>query len=198
MTTPSRLRRAAMACIGLLAGLLVAGCASSPPTQLVQLRLPAMAASATTTTLPGPWAVGPVSVPEYLDRASLVRRRGAAGLQALEGHRWAEPLADAVPRVLRQALASRLGADQVWPMPAPAGVRAARQLRVELLRLDADDDALVLQARWSLHGLPADAAPRVRIDEIRVPLATRAADTLAAAHGVALDRLAAAIIDAAR
>jgi uncharacterized lipoprotein YmbA len=173
--------------------------------QLYQLRaLPAAApapqaaaSAASPATAPAPLLLqlGPVSLPEYLDRATLLRRQGAAGLQALEGHRWAEPLADAVPRVLQQALSARLGAERVWLMPLPAGLRATQQLRVQVQRLDADEDgaAVVLQARCGFTDPTGQAAPRVRELTLRVPTAGASPDALAAAHAQALDQLAAAI-----
>ena len=56
-------------------------------------------------------------LPEVLERDALLMPQGQAGLEALQGHRWAEPLRDAVPRLLRQDLATLLGEARVWSAP---------------------------------------------------------------------------------
>ena len=76
-----------------------------------------------------------VTLPELLERDALLIPQGQAGLDALSGHRWAEPLRDAVPRVLRQDLAALIGEARVWTAPLPAGVALTRRLRVEILLL---------------------------------------------------------------
>jgi len=101
-----------------------------------------------------------VQIPEYLDRSSIVVPTGSAGLSPLAGHRWAEPLKDAIPRILRQDLSALLGAQHVWAAPVPPGVVITRQLRLELLRFEASADRrqVRLQARWSLAD-PAGKSP---------------------------------------
>ncbi len=147
--------------------LMVAGCASPLP-PVLWLRLPAQApgmagqvgaAPRLAANSPGWQLTAPVLLPGHLDRDALLVPRGSAGLQPLGGARWAEPLRDAVPRLLRQDLAQALGAP-LWAAPLPPGVRPARQLRLEILALDvaADRRSVLVQARWSLAD-PAGASP---------------------------------------
>lgn len=189
----------------LMGGLVVAGlgaCAgTSPPVQLYQLR--SQAPVAVSPRPPSPWnwqLMLPVRVPDYLDREPILLPQGRSGLLALSGQRWAESLRDSVPRVLRQDLATLLGADRVWTAPLPAGVRIDRQLRVELLHLGADADrrGVTLEARWSLVD-PSSAQPP-RADVIRVTVDSEGPDVdqLVAAHRLALWRLAEALVREAR
>jgi uncharacterized lipoprotein YmbA len=76
-------------------------------------------------------------VPSYLDRETLVVLDGTSRLELLEGQRWAEPLRDTLPRLLRHDLALLRGARNIWLAPAPPGVNVNRQLRVEVLSLQA-------------------------------------------------------------
>ena len=184
---------------GLLAGLaaLLAGCGSSPPVALYQLRAdpPAVAVPAKRVAAER-WVLTAVQLPDYLDRDALVLPSGRAGLQALSGHRWAEPLRDAVPRLLLQDLASLRGIEQVWRAPVPPGVAIDRQLRVELRQFEAVDAQMkrvVLAARWVLAD-PAGKQP-ARVGETRLEVASADAspDALAAAHRAALWQLAQAI-----
>ena len=148
----------------LVAGWL-AGCASpAPAPQLYALHLaprpatmgPAAAPSPALAT--GAWQLLAVRLPEYLDRDALLLPLGDGSLQPQPGHRWAEPLRDAVPRLLGEDLARLRGAASLWTAPPPAGVVIDRQLRVDLLALDVLPGlaAVRLQARWSL----ADPAAR--------------------------------------
>jgi uncharacterized protein len=178
------------------------GCATpSPPAQLYRLPSAVSAVAPAASGWSGPpWQlVLPVGVPDYLDRDAIVVPQGQAGLRPLPGQRWAEPLAEAVPRVLRADLGARLGEGALWAGPLPPGVVAAGQLRVELTAFEATPDrsAVRLSARWSLAG----AALRSGRSEISVPAAAADVDALVAAHREALWRLSAelaAAISAAR
>ncbi|MBL8352717.1 MAG: membrane integrity-associated transporter subunit PqiC [Burkholderiaceae bacterium] len=181
--------------VALAALALLVACAATPPQPMQLYRLAAAAPVAPTPVVPATevWQlVPPVRLPEYLDRDAILVPTGQSGLQALPGHRWAEPLRESVPRLLRQDLAMLLGESRVWGAPLPAGVVATRQLRVELLALEptADRSAVTLQARWSLADAAGRAAPRVDAVLLVVPVAGGSVDALVAAHRLALWRLA--------
>ena len=134
------------------AALLTACANPAPPPALYQLRGPP---PVPVQPVPGTLVLQllqPVALPEALQRDGLLLPQGAAGLRVLPGHRWAEPLADAVPRLMRQDLAALLGEARVWTAPLPPGVAVTRQCRVEILSLlpTPDRTAVVLQARWTL------------------------------------------------
>lgn len=191
-----------MKTIPVLIGLsLLAACGSSPKVQYFQLRaeLPpgleagALVAPASPT---GIWALGPVQIPEYLDRDAIVRPSGLATLNVQPTERWAEPLRDAIPRLLQQDLARLLGSARIWRLPLPPGLTAERQLRVDIQRLDADAGPrplLVLQARWTWIDPIGRQPPQVREQRIEVPAGDGSTDALVAAHRAALWTLATAI-----
>lgn len=197
LASPPSDRRRALAAL-LSAAAVLAGCGTSPPVQLYHLR--------SEPPLPTPAAAGsevwqlmlPVRLPDYLDREALLLPQGDTGLLALSGHRWAESLRDAVPRVLRADLAARLGEGRVWTSPLPAGVTATRQLRVELLGFEATADraAVRLQARWTLVDPQGRQPPRADTTTLRVPVDGGGIDRLVAAHRLALWRLAERIVAA--
>lgn len=195
---PSIVRRTAL--LGLPVALLAACSSPLPPLQLYRMAAapPATTAvSAPPASAAGVWQlVGPVRLPEYLDRDALLVPQGQAGLQALPGQRWAEPLRDSVPRLLRQDLALLLGESRVWGSPLPAGVAVDRQLRVELLALEpgADRRTVTLRARWSLADPSGRQPTRVDAAVIDAPVAGGDVDGLVAAHRLALWRLAERIV----
>lgn len=147
----------------------------------------------------------PVRVPAYLDRTALLLPQGANGVQPSSTRRWAEPLANSVPRLLAQDLNALLGEGAVWTSPLPASVLVQGQLRVELLAFDvaANGEAVTLKARWTTAapsiagatgagaGVPATARQHLR--SVTVPSATPDTDGLVDAHRLALWQLAQAI-----
>lgn len=185
---------------GLLAALplLLAACGSSPPVQLYRLRTDPPEAAAPPAAGEPIQLLLPVRVPEYLDREAILLPQPGSGLLALGGHRWAESLRDAVPRVLRADLALRLGDGRVWTAPLPPGLKPAQQLRVELLALEAEADAgaVRLQARWTWIDPAGAAPPRAGSARLRVATAGNGIDALVAAHRQALWQLSARITDA--
>jgi uncharacterized lipoprotein YmbA len=194
-----RTLRAAAAMLG--AALLLAACASSPPTRWYELRAdppPAAlaavsAAQAAAADGRGPWVLSPrLGLPGALDRDTLMVASGSAGLQPLPGHRWVEPLRQAVPRLLLHDLQRLRGTEQVRPGPAPPGLAAAQLLQVELLELRADATLrrLRLLARWELQSIDGSTRRTGQAD-LEVPVEDGAsADALAAAHRLALWQLA--------
>src|SRR5437763_11279672 len=92
--------------------LAVAACASAPPT-LIALPSPtsradqALAGATTTVRL------HPVHLPDYLDGFPVVVGRDGQALVVADRSEWAERPSDGVTRVLRDALAQRLGSARV-------------------------------------------------------------------------------------
>ncbi len=191
--------------LGVLTTALLAGCAAGPADRLLHLRatvpvntteagtgMPANAAASAET-----WLVQhPIRLPDYLDRDALLLREGQAGLRRVPGFRWAEPLRDSVPRLLRADLATLLGEDRVWTVPLPAGVQPTRQLRLEVLAFEADagQQQVLLQARWSLARADGSAAPLAQAVTLQVPVQGVGADALAAAHRQAVWQLARRVV----
>lgn len=196
---PPRLRAGLSA--ALTASLLLGACANpGPPPQLYQLRAAAPGAVADRPATAGAQVLQllPVSLPEVLERDAIVLSQGRSGVQALVGHRWAEPLRDAVPRLLRHDLALWLAVPQVWTAPLPAGLVAQRQLRVEVLSFQADESRRQVQllVRWTVSD-PTGARPVLTgLQEIATPVQAGDVDALVAAHRLALWQLAQALAKA--
>lgn len=190
----------------LAAALMMSACGTPPPApQLYHLRIDAPAA-ATALRTPAEVAarplvlqlMSPVRLPELLEHSELLLPQGQAGVQALTRHRWAEPLRDAVPRVLRHDLASLLGEAQVWSSPLPAGVVATRQLRVEVLSLQANAErsGVLLSARYVLSHPLGTSAPQTQTLQIQAASTAPTPDALVAAHRLALWQLAQSLASA--
>ena len=199
-----------LALTGLPVLALLGACASTTPApSLYQLRAapPEAVAAVAAAAAVGPVAdtqvlqlLLPVTLPEVLERDALVVAQGQAGVQALPGHRWAEPLREAVPRLLRQDLALLLGEARVWAAPVPAGVVITRQLRVEVLLLQtvADRSAVALQARWTLSDPLGRTPPLVQTTRLNVPTTGTTPEHWVTAHRLALWRLAEQVAQTSR
>ena len=184
--------------------LTLAGCAAAPTRVPRLLRLEAgpwpEPGGETDLSAAPVWHLQRVQLPAYLDRELVLAGQGAGSLQALPEVRWAEPLAEAVPRLLRRDLAraaTEAGQPvQVWGAALPAGLSAALRLRIDIERLEADLAAgrVRLAAIWVVSDPAGRQTARSGQLELAEPLAGEtSAEALVAAHRRALQRLAQAV-----
>lgn len=161
----------------LLCGVLVAGCASSPPMRYYTLseRVP-------TDASPGAVGlkVGRISLPGEIDRTQLVYRVDANRLRITEMDRWAAPLDEMIRRVLTDNLTARL--------PDGAGTDPPSVLTLDILEFFGDADcAVTLRASWTLTGPQPRSSPGV--DTVRVPPAGACPESLPVGMSTALGEL---------
>jgi uncharacterized lipoprotein YmbA len=96
--------------------------------------------------------VGPVTLPRYLERPSIVTRRGME-LDVAEFDQWGEPLSESVPRAIAANLATLLGTERVVVFPWPGATTIDRQAVVDVLRFDGQlGGDVLLEARWRILG----------------------------------------------
>lgn len=189
-------RRHILAFAGALPLLLTACASTQAPTRWYELK--SEPPEAVPAPRPGDGAVwelsGRLQLPGMLERDALMVGSGAAGVVPLAGHRWVEPLRNSIPVRLAADLTLLRGEGLVWPSPAPAGVVVARRLRVAIDTLVADEarQTLRLRARWWFTDASASPTtpPASGRADIDISLPDRSADALAAAHRLALWRLA--------
>jgi uncharacterized protein len=109
------------------------------------------------------YGVGPVRIPDYLDRNEICMRLSASELTYSPTDRWAAPLRTSIPTVLAQDLARQLGQGHVVIYPW-IGERVDYQIEVDVLRFEASADGKsYLIARWVVRkGADGRAAVMVR------------------------------------
>ncbi len=136
----------------LLAGLLcalLAGCALKPsaPARLYGLTSLVSATSATDSGKPS-LVVGPIDLPAYTRRSSLLTLHGSSEYRSSAHGRWAEPLEQNVTRVLAENLSRVLGSAKVSTLgSAPPG--AEQQVMVQFSEFVVNDQQEVrLIAYW--------------------------------------------------
>jgi len=188
----------------LLTAAALAGCATrnTPPRRLYALTgTPPLPADAKPGKDGRAWVLSPqIALPELLDRDEILIAEGNAGLAPLPEARWAEPLREALPRVL---------AEDLWRLrqPYPVSLGLPQQRDVESLRLLVQVDEwlarpegaglqLRLRARWHwapLHAPAATALPAPGQAELAVPCSAQP-DALADAYRRSITLLAARIV----
>lgn len=170
--------------------LLLAGCGTTSPAKFYVLSATRDAGAAERARGEKVIGIGPVALPEYLDRAQIVTRSSANRLELADGHRWAEPLAENVTRVLAENLSSLLRTDRVAAYPWKRAQAVDYQVRVQVVQFDGGPDGSVsLVARWSVEGRDGrELAPRRR-SSFTVPAAAGNYGALVASHSEALTRL---------
>jgi len=95
--------------------------------------------------------VGPVHLPEYLDRPEIVTRINPNEIKLAELDIWAEPLQVNLTRVLVENISRLLSAEPFAVFPWGASPQIDFQIDIEMVRLDGDIAGnAFLTAQWSI------------------------------------------------
>jgi uncharacterized lipoprotein YmbA len=180
----------------LLLGLL-AGCGSSPPVNYYVLSAHTGPAPAGSTPSLG---VGPVAVPEYLNRDNMVMNREGNTLVVASSDRWAEPLMDGIQRVLAINLAGLLNTQSIRLHPWHRDQAPDYGVSINLLSLDASEQGATLAAEWLLYRPSDKQVVSRRLSRLEQPFPDRpvASEQVAAAYSELLLRLSEVIAGAIR
>jgi hypothetical protein len=138
-----------------LALLLVAGCLSLGPSPdrtrfFVLSPLPEAAERFAAAQSDGALiGLGPIALPDYVDRREVVTRIGPNQLRVSTDERWGEPLQANVKRVLYENLAALLGTRAIVVHPWSTRLAPDYRVEVEILRFESDREGRGrLEARW--------------------------------------------------
>ena len=166
----ARIGTACRPAIGLLLALFVTGCAASPPTNLYTLSAvdaPPVEGPAS-PSVPAVVAVGPVALPDYIDRPQIVTRQSAYRIELAAYDQWAAPLYDMLPRVLIENVAMRLPSDRVVSFPQVSEASFDYRVAVDVSRFDVDATGeSTLAVRWQLYSRSTPRALLIADDVLR-------------------------------
>lgn len=181
----------------LLLAAALAGCSSPPKTNFYTLSAAAAPARAD-ATVPYSVAIGPVGVPESLDRPQMVMRTGANQVTLAEFERWAGPLRSEIALAIAENLKPLLGGASV--VTYPQGMDADVTVSVDVQRFESVlGEAATVDVLWQVR--PVKGAPKSGRTVAREAAGGAGYDAVVAAHGRALaavSRDIAAAIRAAR
>jgi uncharacterized lipoprotein YmbA len=146
-------------------------------------------------------AVGPVMVPEIIDRPQMVVRVAENRVEMSELNRWAEPLKRALPRAIAASIAQNVPAARVY-LPGNDNVAASDyRVRIDIERFESElGKGATVEAAWSVSGGGA-AGVRHGRSLVREAAGGPGYDELVAAHSAAaaaIGREIAAAIAAAK
>lgn len=97
--------------------------------------------------------IGPVKLPEYLDRTQIVTRASDNKIQLAEFNQWAEPLKENVSRVVAENLSQMLSTNNVSLFPWKSSDRIDYQVLIEIVNFEGKlGDNALLTVRWSILG----------------------------------------------
>jgi len=130
----------------------LAGCATTKPTNFYTLSRATEPQASKLAAHGLVIGLGPVTVPQYLDRPDIVTREGANQMRLAEFSKWAESLEPLMTRIMAEDLYTLLDASDVIPLPQRGDVPLDRVVEVDIGRFDADASGqVVLDARWRVY-----------------------------------------------
>jgi uncharacterized lipoprotein YmbA len=186
----------------LLLVFLLAGCSSTPATKFYRLNsLPAMQQE-NPRALPGEdiaIGVGPVELPEFLDRPQIVTRKSQNQLEIAEFHRWAASFPRDFSRVLAKNISTLLPTDRVAVYPWEDSFSPTYQVKLDVEQFDGRlGEQVFLRLTWSLVGQEGMKELLVRKTLIEEPVLTNDYEGLVAAQSNALATLSREIVEEIR
>ena len=139
-----------------LFALLLSGCrGSTPETEfytLNSIRNTQMDAKPISAGQPLSIGVGPVTIPQMLDRPQIVSRTGPYTLQIDEFHRWAGRLNEDFARVLAENISLMLATEQVDVYPWDVSFKPRYQVILEVQRFEGrlNQQDVFLEVFWKV------------------------------------------------
>jgi len=183
----------------LLASVVLAACVGTPAPkeQYFTLSSPNPGVAPPASDSPSIY-VGPVTVPEAVDRPSLVLRTSPNQVDVSDDYRWAEPLRNAIPRMIGDVLSRELGTSRVLTNRSASATAVDIRVSIEIQRFDSSlTDGATIDAVWSVKDV-ANGKMRNGRSVVHEALASSGPAGIAAAASRALERVGHEIAQAAR
>ena len=172
---------------------MLGGCMGSPPTHfyvLAPLQNSAPLPRHTETSRNLALGIGPINLPEYLDRPAIVTQTSAYQLDLAEFDQWAEPLSANFARVMAENLSHLLSSDDVVVYPWSRSAQVDYQVVVDVMRFEGStrDDSR-LTARWMIVDSDGDQERVRRQADIKIKADGQGYEAIVAAMSRAVGAL---------
>ncbi|GBC61367.1 hypothetical protein DENIS_2327 [Desulfonema ishimotonii] len=143
--------------------------------------------------------VGPVSIPDYLDRPYIVTRSGPHNIRMADFDKWAGALKHDIPRILAENISHQVGTENVVIFPWRNAVPIRYQVTVDIVQMDAEPGGnAVLDARWTLFGKNGREVLTMKKSRITVPIGGTGYTDIVRAESLTLGKLSRDIADTIR
>jgi uncharacterized lipoprotein YmbA len=177
-----------------------AGCGGSPPIQYYTLSAEASPDSNLAGKNERHITIGPVTLPDVIERPQLVLRATPNRVTLVEEHQWAEPLQSEIPLVIAENLTRLLGTKQVSVYPQSAGDQAQYRILIDVQQFEsALGGRASIEAFWTIRkNFRGDPSVRSGHSSVEEPVGGSSYEALAAAHSRGLARVSRDIAEAIR
>ncbi len=172
---------------------LLSACINTPlPDYYVLTPEPATSTAAVSTGISRDIAlgIGPVTIPQTINRPNIVTPLDSNQLDVAEYHRWSEPLVDNISRVVITNLADRTGLNKLYAYPW-LGNRVDYQIRIDVLQMTGRPEEQVrLQVRWQiLSGNKPAELLATRLSDYRQPIGEEGYSAMVSAYSLLIAQL---------
>ena len=142
-------------CVLMFTAYLLQACGTSQPTKYYLLSSEGPVNGAASMQEDLVIGIGPIVLPEYLDRRQIVTRTKANELKVSTFHQWGEPLGQNLSRVVRENMSEMIPTDRIILLPVKRSIRKALtldyQVTIAISKFERDTNGeVVLNARWAL------------------------------------------------
>jgi uncharacterized lipoprotein YmbA len=186
----------------LFVAFLLAACSSTPATKFYKLSSLPSGQQENPAALSGmdiAIGLGPVELPEFLDRPQIVTRKSQNQLEISEYHRWAASFPRDFSRVLAKNIATLLPTNQVEIYPWADTFSPIYQVKLQVEQFDGQlGEQVLLGVLWSVVGQEGANELMVRKTLIEEPVLTNDYEGLVAAQSNALATLSREIAEEIR
>jgi uncharacterized lipoprotein YmbA len=173
---------------GLILIALLAGCSSSPKPSFYNLSTEGAPTAVIDAKTSYSVAVGPLTLPDMLNRPQMVVRVDANRVEIDEFHRWAGPLQQDMVRVIAENMAQVLAVPRVLSSSQSGAGDADFRVEVDIQRFDTiPGKGVAIEAAWMVRrSAGGTKSGHVLVEE---PAGAEGYDVLVAAHSRALGRI---------
>jgi uncharacterized lipoprotein YmbA len=173
--------------------LLLAGCGTSPPAKFYTL-MPVVAQKppekVVETDKYTPIGIGPVEIPEYLDRPEIVTRAEQNQLILSEFNLWGGVLKADINRVLLENISALLAGDGIPIITWKTANSEVHKVPVLISRFDGSlNDGIALRATWAVLEKEGKAFEFFRESNITIPVKGSSYSSIVTAMSEALGEL---------
>lgn len=145
-------------------------------------------------------AIGPIRIPEYLDRPQIITRSGNSELMLAEFHRWGGSLDNDLKRVIPENIAQKLDAAGYlvinWPVPGEGNMPVQYRVAIDILQFEGTlGGTVTLKCQWGIWGNDEKSRNSSRMSLITEPVQGQEYEHLVVAMSNALSRLSSEIAD---
>ncbi|MDX1709374.1 MAG: PqiC family protein [Desulfobacterales bacterium] len=177
-----------------LATLVLTGCGTTPQSQFYTLNSLSNAQTAANSIAPDPSlsiGIGPVVLPEVLDRPQIVIRTGPNKLRIDEFHRWAGRLDEDIARVVAQNISQMLSTEKVAVYPWDVSFKPRYQIIMDIQHFEGrlDQKDVLLEVFWKVIEPQKQTTLRTKRSVIKEPLPAKDYDILMIAKSRVIENL---------